>query len=89
MCRNIRPLFNYDPPATREDMREAALQFVRKVSGFHDPSELNKEVFDKAVNDVSEIVENLLEKLTTKAPPRNRAEEIEKAKERSKERFGR
>lgn len=89
MCRNIRPLFNYDPPATREDMREAALQFVRKVSGFHDPSELNKEVFDKAVNEVSETVEKLIEQLTTKAPPRNRAEEIEKAKERSKERFGR
>lgn len=88
MCRNIRPLFNYDPPATKEDIHEAALQFVRKVSGFHEPSEVNEKVFDEVVNDVADEVQKLLSSLVTKAPKRNRAEEIEKARELAKKRFG-
>lgn len=88
MCRNIRPLYNYDPPSTKEDIHAAALQFVRKVSGFAEPSEANKEVFDKAVHAIAQDVEKLMKGLVTKAPKRNRAEEIERAKERNKIRFG-
>ncbi len=88
MCRNIRPLFNYDPPTKDSEIRDAALQFVRKISGFAEPSEVNKEVFDKAVDGIEEEIEKLLTGLVTKAPKRDRAEEIRKARERSKERFG-
>lgn len=88
MCRNIRPLFNYQPPSTQADIHDAALQFVRKISGFAEPSEANKVVFDKAVEGVEEEIAKLLQGLVTKAPKRDRAEEIRKARERSKERFG-
>ncbi len=88
MCRSIRPLFNYEPATTREEMHDAALQFVRKVSGFAEPSEANKEVFDRAVDGVTAEVEKLLAGLITKAPKRDRAEEIRKARELAKERFG-
>lgn len=89
MCRNIRPLYNYDPPSTKEDIHAAALQFVRKVSGYAEPSDANKEVFEKAVQDIATNVETLMKGLVTKAPKRNRAEEIRKARELAKERFGR
>lgn len=88
MCRNIRPLFNYDPPSTKEDIHAASLQFVRKVSGFAEPSEVNKEIFDNAVKAIANEVEILMKGLVTKAPPRDRAEEIRRAKELAKERFG-
>lgn len=88
MCRNIRPLFNYDPPTTKAEMRDAALQFVRKVSGFAEPSEANTAVFNKAVENVTEEIEKLLAGLVTKAPKRDREEEIRKARELAKERFG-
>ena len=88
MCRNIRPLFNYSPPSTEHDIHEAALQFVRKISGFGKPSEVNQKVFDDAVEAVASDIKKLLNGLQTKAEPRNRTEEIERARERSKERFG-
>ena len=88
MCRNIRPLFNYDPPTTDAEVRDAALQFVRKISGFGEPSAVNSEAFNRAVDDITADVHKLLDALVTNAKPRNRAEEIEKARERSRERFG-
>lgn len=88
MCRNIRPLFNYEPPATEAEVRDAALQFVRKVSGFYDPSEINKVVFEKAVNEITKDIQKLMDGLVTKAPKRDREEEIKKARELAKERFG-
>lgn len=88
MCRNIRPLFNYSPPSTEHDIHEAALQFVRKISGFGKPSEVNQKVFDDAVEAVASDIKKLLNGLQTKAEPRNRTEQIERARERSKERFG-
>ena len=88
MCRNIRPLFNYDPPSTKEDIYAASLQFVRKVSGYTKPSQLNQEVFHQAVEDVSEIIDDLLARLQTNAPPRDREKEIQKARERNLQRFG-
>lgn len=88
MCRNIRPLFNYDPPSSREDIYASSLQFVRKVSGYTKPSQVNEEVFHQAVEEIAEKVEYLLNNLQTSAPPRNRAREIEKARERNKLRFG-
>lgn len=88
MCRNIRPLYNYDPPSTKADTHAAALQFVRKISGFAEPSEANKEVFEKAVEGVADEVQKLLDGLVTKAPKRNRAEEVKRSQERNKERFG-
>jgi hypothetical protein len=78
MCRNIRPLFNYDPPATAEDARDAALQFVRKISGYTKPSQANEAAFDRAVDSVTDAVERLLDELVTTAPPRNREREIER-----------
>ena len=89
MCRNIRPLFNYSPPSTEEDIHAAALQFVRKVSGFTEPSEVNEKVFNAAVEDISKDIHKLLSSLKTKAPKRDRAEEIQRAREKAKERFGR
>ena len=78
MCRNIRPLFNYDPPATAEDARDAALQFVRKISGYTKPSQANEAAFDRAVDSVTDAVERLLGELVTTAPPRNREIELER-----------
>jgi hypothetical protein len=88
MCRNIRPLFNFDPPVTPEEIRAASLQFVRKISGFHKPSKANEGVFQAAIDDIAGISDRLLRALETNAPPRNREEEAAKAKARSAERFG-
>jgi len=87
MCRNIRTLFNFEPPATEEEIRASALQFVRKLSGFTEPSKANAAAFDQAVDDVSEVARKLLASLETARPPRNREVEAMKAKARSRERF--
>ena len=89
MCRNIRPLFNYDPPATESDVRDASLQFVRKISGFQKPSRVNEKVFNQAVGEITLAVEKLMASLLTDAPPRNRDLDIKRAHEKSLERFGR
>jgi hypothetical protein len=88
MCRNIRPLFNYEPPTTRDQVRDAALQYVRKVSGYHEPSQANRAAFDRAVKRVAAATEALLGGLVTDAPPRDRETEIAKARARNVERFG-
>lgn len=88
MCRNIRTLFNFEPPARDDEVRAAALQFVRKVSGFNAPSQANAAAFDRAVEDVSEAARRLLDSLATTAPARDRETEAEKARARSRERFG-
>ena len=88
MCRNIRTLYNFEPPATREEVHAAALQFVRKVSGSAKPSKANQPAFDRAVVQVSDAVEELLRELVTNAPPRNREAVAAKAQERSAKRFG-
>lgn len=88
MCRNIRTLFNFAPPATDDEIRAASTQFVRKLSGFNSPSLANVPAFMRAVDEVSEAATRLLASLETKAPPRDRAIEAEKAKERSRARFG-
>ena len=87
MCRNIKTLFNFEPPATREEVHASALQFVRKLSGFNKPSQANAEAFDLAVQEVSEAARRLLASLHTHAPPRDRDVEAEKARERSRTRF--
>jgi hypothetical protein len=87
MCRNIRTLFNFDPPATEDEIRASALQFVRKLSGFSKPSHANAEAFDRAVDDVSAVARRLLKSLETTAPPRDRDLEAEKARARSRARF--
>lgn len=87
MCRNIRPLFNFDPPVTPEEIRAASLQFVRKISGLNKPSKTNERAFDNAINQISEISARLLNQLETNAPPKNREEEAAKAKARSAVRF--
>ena len=87
MCRNIRPLFNFDPPTTPDEMRDAALQYVRKISGSTKPSQANQAVFDKAVREITLATEKLVSGLTTTAPPRSREVERQKAKERSMKRF--
>jgi len=87
MCRNIRTLFNFEPPATKDEIRAASLQFVRKLSGTTRPSKANEPAFERAVDEVAEIAERLLESLVTNAPPRNREVEAEKAKERAAKRF--
>jgi hypothetical protein len=89
MCRNIKPLFNFDPPVTPEEIRAASLQFVRKISGFSKPSKANEIAFLAAVDEVADVSARLLQSLETNAAPRNREEEAEKAKLRSAERFGR
>jgi len=78
MCRNIRPLFNYDPPATADDARDAALQYVRKISGYSKPSQANEAAFQRAVEAVAEATGRLVDELVTTAPPRNREREIER-----------
>jgi hypothetical protein len=88
MCRNIKPLFNFDPPVTEEEVRAASLQFVRKISGFQKPSKANEPLFLRAVDDVAAISMRLLRSLETNSPPRNREEEAAKAKARSAARFG-
>ena len=89
MCRNIKPLFNFDPPVTDDEVRAAALQFVRKVSGFNAPSRANEAAFDQAVDSVQAAAMTLLRDLVTQAPPKNRLVEAHKARLRSIERFGR
>jgi hypothetical protein len=89
MCRNIRPLFNFDPPATDEDIRAASIQFVRKLSGFSQPSQANKAAFDRAVDDIAGIARELIDSLVTTTTPRDRAEWAAKVKARSTERFAR
>jgi len=88
MCRNIKTLFNFDPPATEEEVRAAALQFVRKLSGFTAPSKSNQAVFERAVTDTTKVARRLLESLVTTSEARNREVEAAKAKARSRERFG-
>ena len=88
MCRNIRTLYHFDPPATREEIRASALQFVRKVSGFTKPSAANQAAFDRAVDDVSATVAQLLDGLVTSAPFKNREIEAAKLRARSVQRFG-
>jgi hypothetical protein len=87
MCRNIRTLFNFEPPVTDDEIHAAALQFVRKVSGFAKPSKANEGVFLAAVDDVAAVSKRLLNTLETSAPPRNREEEIAKARARAAQRF--
>lgn len=88
MCRNIRTLFNFEPPATREEVHDAALQFVRKVSGATRPSKANEAAFERAVADVEAVVARLLEELVTSAPPKNREVEAARARARTAQRFG-
>jgi len=88
VCRNIKTLFNFDPPATDEEIRDASLQFVRKLSGFHHPSEVNEAAFNKAVDEVAVVARELLSNLVTKADPHNREVEAAKAKARAIKRFG-
>jgi len=88
MCRNIKTLFNFDPPATDEEIRAASVQFVRKLSGFTKPSKANEDVFEKAVDDVAKIARKLIDSLVTAAEPRDRDVEAEKARARALERFG-
>lgn len=88
MCRNIKTLFNFEPPATDDEIHASALQFVRKLSGFNKPSQANEAAFDRAVAEVSEAARKLLTSLHTHAPTRDREVEAERAKERSRLRFG-
>ena len=88
MCRNIKTLFNFDPPATDEEIEASALQFVRKLSGYNKPSKSNEAVFNRAVEDVAAIARNLLESLETNADPRDREIEAERARARAAVRFG-
>ncbi|HSV03979.1 MAG TPA: DUF2277 domain-containing protein [Phenylobacterium sp.] len=89
MCRNIKTLFNFEPPASEAEVRAASLQFVRKLSGFNAPSKANGEAFEAAIEEVAAVARRLLEALETTAPPRDREREAEKAKLRAAERFGR
>lgn len=88
MCRNIKTLFNFDPPVTGEEVRAASLQFVRKITGFNKPSKANEEAFLAAIEEIAAISSRLLHSLDTTAPPKNREEEAAKAKARAAERFG-
>jgi hypothetical protein len=88
MCRNIRPLFNFDPPVTPEEVRAASIQFVRKISGFHKPSKANEAAFQAAIEEIAGASARLIRSLETTAPPRNREEEAAKAKARAAARFG-
>ena len=88
MCRNIRTLFNFEPPATELEIRDASLQFVRKLSGFNLPSQANRQAFDRAVEEVAASARTLIASLVTHAPPRNREVEAERARQRNLERFG-
>ena len=88
MCRNIKTLFNFEPPATEDEIRAASLQFVRKLSGFTKPSQVNVEPFERAVEDVTKVASTLIDALVTKAPPRDREEEAAKARARAAKRYG-
>jgi len=88
MCRNIKLLFNFEPPVTGEDIRNASLQFVRKISGFNKPSNANEEAFNQAIDEIAAAAHRLLSRLETNAPPRNREEEAAKARTRAAARFG-
>jgi hypothetical protein len=88
MCRNIRTLFNFEPPATDDEIRASALQFVRKLSGFARPSKANEAAFNQAVDDVAEAARRLFDSMAATRPPRDREVEAMKAKERARERFG-
>jgi len=88
MCRNIKPLFNFDPPVTPEEVRAASLQFVRKITGFNKPSQANEAAFLAAVDEIAGVSERLIHSLQTTAPPKNREEEAAKAKARAAQRFG-
>jgi hypothetical protein len=87
MCRNIRTLYNFEPPATGEEVRGAAVQYVRKISGFNKPSQANAEAFERAVDDVAEITARLLSELVTTAPPKDREAEAAKRRARYEQRF--
>ena len=87
MCRNIRTLFNFDPPVTDDEVRSASLQFVRKITGFHKPSKANEEVFQSAIDEIAAVSNRLLRSLETSAPAKNREQEAAKAKARAAERF--
>ena len=87
MCRNIRTLFNFEPPATEEEIRASALQFVRKLSGFTHPSKANEVAFDRAVDEVADAARRLIDSLATTSPPKDREVEAAKARERAKERY--
>ena len=88
MCRNIRPLFNFEPPASEAEIQACALQFVRKVSGFSKPSQTNAEAFERAVDEVAEAARKLISSLHSAAPPRDRETQARKARERSRLRYG-
>ena len=88
MCRNIKTLANFDPPATDDEIRASALQFVRKLSGSSRPSKANEQVFNQAVDEVTEVAHRLIRSLVTTAPPRNREIEAQKAQERARQRYG-
>ena len=88
MCRNIKTLFNFEPPATEEEIRAASIQFVRKLSGFTKPSQANAAAFDRAVDEVAQVARTLIDSLLTAAPSRNREIEATKARARSVQRFG-
>ena len=88
MCRNIKTLYNFDPPATHEEIRAASLQFVRKLSGFNAPSKANEAAFNRAINEIYEVAHRLLHDLETHAPARDREIEAQKARERAAQRFG-
>jgi hypothetical protein len=88
MCRNIKTLFNFDPPATDEEISASALQFVRKLSGFNKPSKANEEAFNRAIEDVAAVARTLIDSLETNAEPRDREVEAERARARAAERFG-
>jgi hypothetical protein len=88
MCRNIKPLFNFDPPVTPEEVRAASLQFVRKITGFNKPSKSNEAWFVAAIDEIARISAQLIHSLETNAPPKNREQEAAKARERAAERFG-
>lgn len=89
MCRNIKPLFNFDPPATQEEIRAASVQFVRKLSGFTAPSKVNEVAFARAVDDVSQVARRLIDSLVTTSPRRNRDEVAARGRARAEKRFGR
>ena len=88
MCRNIKPLFNFDPPATNDEVKAASLQFVRKITGFNKPSKVNQDSFEAAVDEIASVSIRLLRSLETNAPPKNREEERLRAMARTAERFG-
>jgi hypothetical protein len=88
VCRNIKTLFNFDPPVTADEVHAASLQFVRKITGFNKPSKANEEAFETAIHEIAAISNRLLRSLETTAPPKNREEEAAKAKARATERFG-